>query len=158
MLINFIWTPGHCGIYGNEAARNKTSSQWDRLPRYLQKQLPFSTSAAKCAYAKTLRERAKREWSSSERHARIARLDPRAEHQPWSIHKENEKLHQGANGTDHTDEDKPYPTQPLLASYSLLTPLFAPDAPAPRKRYTTTSWNAQLTTYPGGDSKRSTTG
>jgi ribonuclease HI len=81
--IEFVWTPGHEDIEGNEladelaklAAQGESSNAQD-LPTYLRKKpLPISISATRQQLKKDLKARWLREWADSPRHDRTATID-----------------------------------------------------------------------------------
>ena len=82
--VNFVWTPGHEDIEGNEradeaakAAAEGRSSETKRLPPFLRrKPLPVSIAATRQFLKKKLKARWQTEWQSSKRYANSNAIDP----------------------------------------------------------------------------------
>lgn len=74
--VNFIWTPGHEGIEGNEladaeakrAAEEGSNTRGDLPPFTRRKPLPISISATRCYLKKEIKIRWHKEWSESPRY------------------------------------------------------------------------------------------
>ena len=81
--VNFVWTPGHEGIAGNEladveakkAAQGESSPTIELPPMLRKKPLPTSISAARQSLKNKLKTRWKGEWSSSARYDRLLAID-----------------------------------------------------------------------------------
>lgn len=81
--VNFVWTPGHEDIEGNEsadkaakAAASGRSSITKDLPPFLRrKPLPVSVSATKQGLKKKMKTRWDIEWKTSKRHADSNKID-----------------------------------------------------------------------------------
>jgi ribonuclease HI len=81
--VNFIWTPGHEGIPGNEraddeakAAAEGNSSTSEDLPPYLRrKPLPISIAATRQNLKQRIKQRWIDEWTKSPRAARLLKID-----------------------------------------------------------------------------------
>jgi ribonuclease HI len=74
------WVPGHTGIAENEAidteaklAADGGSSPRNKLPKFLRKPLPISTSAQKQYHTEKLKIAWKQEWGRSKRHKQVAK-------------------------------------------------------------------------------------
>ena len=81
--VNFVWTPGHEGIEGNEkadeaakdAASGQTSKTKDLPPFLRRKPLPVSISATKQLLKKKMKARWQIEWKTSKRYADANSVD-----------------------------------------------------------------------------------
>jgi ribonuclease HI len=81
--VNFVWTPGHEGILGNERADEEAkkaaqcnSSPLKDLPPFIRKKpLPISISATRQSLKQDLKNRWQSEWSSSPRYERLQKID-----------------------------------------------------------------------------------
>jgi ribonuclease HI len=79
------WVPGRKGVEGNEQADvqakkviTEGSSEREKLPRYLKKQLPYNKSAMKAAHNEKLKRRTQKIWQKSPRYEKMKNTDPTA--------------------------------------------------------------------------------